>query len=280
MNPNSNPLSQFFRQPAIYIRLPSQGKGWPAGSLDLGANSELPVYPMTAMDEITYRTPDALFNGEAVTSVIQSCIPNIRDAWSIPACDLDTILVSIRIASYGNSMDIDTTCPACQSESQYGLDLRTVIDKIRSDDYAKPLVVGDLTIYFRPLNYREITANSVLQFEQQKTVQILSDANTPDENKVQQINRMMRSMMEATVTVLSQSIREIRTPTAVVQEPDQILEFMQKCDRAVFTQIKDRVIQMREVSEIRPLKMRCQSCQHEYEQAFTLDNARFFVSDS
>ena len=280
MNPNSNPLSQFFRQPAIYIRLPSQGKGWPAGSLDLSANSELPVYPMTAMDEITYRTPDALFNGEAVTSVIQSCIPNIRDAWNIPACDLDTILVSIRIASYGNSMDIDTTCPACQSESQYGLDLRTVIDKIRSDDYAKPLVIGDLTMYFRPLNYREITANSVLQFEQQKTVQILSDANTPDENKVQQINRMMRSMMEATVTVLSQSIREIRTPTAVVQETDQILEFMQKCDRAVFTQIKDRVIQMREISEIRPLKMRCQSCQHEYEQAFTLDNARFFVSDS
>jgi hypothetical protein len=280
MNPNSNPLSQFFRQPAIYIRLPSQGKGWPAGSLDLGANGELPVYPMTAMDEITYRTPDALFNGEAVTSVIQSCIPNIRDAWSIPACDLDAILVSIRIASYGNSMDIDTTCPACQSESQYGLDLRTVIDKIRSDDYAKPLVVGDLTMYFRPLNYREITANSVLQFEQQKTVQILSDANTPDENKVQQINRMMRSMMEATVTVLSQSIREIRTPTAVVQETDQILEFMQKCDRGIFTQIKDRVIQMREVSEIRPLKLRCQSCQHEYEQAFTLDNARFFVSDS
>lgn len=280
MNPNSNPLSQFFRQPAIYIRLPSQGKGWPTGSLDLGANGELPVYPMTAMDEITYRTPDALFNGEAVTSVIQSCIPNIRDAWSIPACDLDTILVSIRIASYGNSMDIDTTCPACQSESQYGLDLRTVIDKIRSDDYAKPLVVGDLTMYFRPLNYREITANSVLQFEQQKTVQILSDANTPDENKVQQINRMMRSMMEATVTVLSQSIREIRTPTAVVQETDQILEFMQKCDRGIFTQIKDRVIQMREVSEIRPLKLRCQSCQHEYEQAFTLDNARFFVSDS
>jgi len=280
MNPNSNPLSQFFRQPAIYIRLPSQGTGWPTGSLDLGANGELPVYPMTAMDEITYRTPDALFNGEAVTSVIQSCVPNIRDAWSIPACDLDTILVSIRIASYGNSMDIDTTCPACQSESQYGLDLRTVIDKIRSDDYAKPLVVGDLTMYFRPLNYREITANSVLQFEQQKTVQILSDANTPDENKVQQINRMMRSMMEATVTVLSQSIREIRTPTAVVQETDQILEFMQKCDRGIFTQIKDRVIQMREVSEIRPLKMRCQSCQHEYEQAFTLDNARFFVSDS
>jgi len=280
MSNNPNPLSQFFRQPAIYIRLPSAGRNWPAGSIDMPANGEIPVYPMTAMDEITYRTPDALFNGEAVTSVVQSCVPNIRDAWSIPACDLDTLLVSIRIASYGNSMDIDTTCPACQSESQYGLDLRSVIDKIRADDYTKPLTVGDLTIYLRPLNYKEVTANSILQFEQQKTVQVLSDANTPDENKVQQINRMMRSMMEATVNVLSQSIREIRTPTAVVQEPSQILEFMQKCDRAMFNQIRDRVIQMRQVSEIQPLKMRCMSCQHEYEQAFTLDNARFFVSDS
>ena len=280
MTKNTNPLSQFFRQPAIYIRLPSGGQGWPPGSLDLPANAELPVYPMTAMDEITYRTPDALFNGEAVTSVIQSCVPNIRDAWAIPATDLDTILVSIRIASYGHSMDIDTTCPSCQAESQYGLDLRSVIDKIRAADYTQPLTLGDLTIYLRPLNYREVTANGILQFEQQKTVQVLSDSAASDESKVQQLNRMMKKMMEATVTVLAQSIREIRTPTAVVQEPNQILEFMQKCDRAMFNRIKDQVISMRETGELRPLAMKCMSCQHQYEQAFTLDNARFFVSDS
>ena len=93
----NNPLKQYFRQPAIYIKLPSQGQFYPEGALDMPPNGELPVYPMTAIDEITYRTPDALFNGNATVNVIQSCMPNIRDPWSIPAMDVDTILVSIRI---------------------------------------------------------------------------------------------------------------------------------------------------------------------------------------
>jgi hypothetical protein len=59
----SNPLRQYFRQPAIYLRLPTEGKHWPSEALDMPANKELPVLPMTAIDEITYRTPDGLFNG-------------------------------------------------------------------------------------------------------------------------------------------------------------------------------------------------------------------------
>jgi hypothetical protein len=280
MSKNTNPLSQFFRQPAIYIKLPSGGRGWPAGSLEMPSNGELPVYPMTAIDEITYRTPDALFNGESTVSVIQSCVPNIRDAWAVPSTDLDSILVAIRIASYGHSMDIDTTCPKCSTEAAFGLDLRTVIDRIRSGDYSKTLTLGDLSIAFRPLHYREITANSLVQFEQQKTMQIMSDADAPEEAKVAQLNRVMKTMVEATVVVLSQSISEIRTPTAVVQESDQILEFMTKCDRAVFNRIKDHAVALREASELQPLKMKCTACQNEYEQAFTMDMARFFASGS
>ena len=277
---NTNPLSQFFRQPAIYIKLPSRGQGWPAGSLDLPANGELPVYPMTAVDEITYRTPDALFNGESTVTVIQSCIPNIRDAWAVPGIDLDTILTAIRIASYGHNMDIDTTCPACKNEATLGLDLRTIIEKIKSADYSKPLVVGDLSVYFRPLDYRQITDNGLLQFEQQKTIQMMSNADASEEAKVTQLNKMMKSMMEATVTVLAQSILEIRTTSAIVQDPAQISEFMHKCDRNIFNQIKDHAVSMRESSELKPLRMRCRECSHEYEQVFTMDMTRFFGRDS
>jgi hypothetical protein len=75
---------------------------------------ELPVFPMTAIDEITYRTPDALFNGQAVVNVIQSCIPDIRDAWKTPGADLNAILVAIRIASYGHDMDMTVKCPSAK----------------------------------------------------------------------------------------------------------------------------------------------------------------------
>ena len=89
-----NPLTQYFRQPSIYIKLPSQGNYYPAGAIEMPQNGELPVLPMTAIDEITYRTPDALFSGQAVINVIQSCIPAIKDAWAIPSIDIDTILVA------------------------------------------------------------------------------------------------------------------------------------------------------------------------------------------
>ena len=80
-------------------------------------NGELPVYPMTALDEIAYRTADALFNGSAVADVIKSCMPNILDPWQISSADLDTILVAIRIASYGHEMDFTSKCPKCEESN-------------------------------------------------------------------------------------------------------------------------------------------------------------------
>src|SRR5210317_1267823 len=127
---NPNPLQKYFRQPAIYIKLPSEGRYWPQGSIEMTPNRELSVYPMTAMDEITNRTADGLFNGQSVVSVIQSCIPHIKDAWQVPSVDLDTILVSIRIASYGHEMEFESKCPHCQEPNQFGLDLRTVLEQI------------------------------------------------------------------------------------------------------------------------------------------------------
>ena len=280
MPKSDNPLSQFFRQPAIYIRLPSQGYGWPQGSLVLPANQEVAVFPMTAIDEITYRTPDALFNGEAVVRVIQSCVPAIRDAWQIPATDLDAVLVAIRIASYGHGMDIDTQCPACNTENTFGLDLRTVMDAMVAADYSQPLVVGDLTMYFRPLSYQEMNTNSQLQFEQQKTLQIIGDAEIAEQSKVAQLNSMMQRIVEATLQTVAQSTVAIDAQGLRTTETEHIQEFFANCDRAIFNRVRDHLVALREHSELKPLKMRCPSCQHAYEQAFTMDMARFFASAS
>ena len=66
----TNPLTKYFRQPKIYLRLPSKGRYYPAGSLDMPDSGELPVYAMTAKDELMFKTPDALLNGESVVEVI------------------------------------------------------------------------------------------------------------------------------------------------------------------------------------------------------------------
>jgi len=274
---SNNPLSQYFRQPAIYIKLPSQGNYYPPGTLDMPPTKELPVFPMTAIDEITYRTPDALFNGQAVVSVIQSCLPNIKDAWSVPAIDLDTILVAIRIATYGHQMDFSTTCPKCNNDDEYGIDLRTILDNIRAPDYNQPIKQGDIEIYFKPMTYKNMSDNNRLQFDEQRLFQNLNfSSENPDMDQINAVSAALKKMTEMTVGALSQSILTIKTPSAIVTETEFIQEFMQKCDRSIFNRIQDYIIEHKRQAELQPLNIACKQCSNEYSQQLTLDMSNFF----
>jgi len=272
----NNPLQQYFRQPAIYIRLPSQGNFYPDGTIDIPPNGEIPVYAMTAIDEITYRTPDALFNGSAVASVIQSCIPNIKNAWAIPAIDVDTILISIRIASYGHEMGIYTKCPNCGTESDRVADLRTVIDSMKSPDYSKVLKNGDLEFYFRPMSYKDINSNNQLQFEEQRLLQAINSQILSDEDKVNAMSESMRKITDITMKAMVLSISAVKTPNALVTESSFIEDLLLNCESQLFNQIRDRVIEFKISAEIQPLLIKCESCGHEYKQPITLDMSSFF----
>ena len=273
----SNPLSQYFRQPSIYIKLPSNGQFYPPGTLDLPANGELPILPMTAVDEITYRTPDALYNGSATVSVIQSCVPNIKDAWKIPSTDIDTLLIAIRIASYGHELEVKSTCPKCNNSEEHGVDLRAVLDGLGGADFGKPLEHGDLVLYFSPMTYQQINANSAIQFEEQKLLSLLPDSELDPAEKAKRIGEAFKKITEMSISALSLSIKAIVTPTAQVTENEHILDFLHNCERSVFEQIKDRIIALKSASEIQPLQLKCSECSHEYDQTFTLDMTNFFV---
>jgi hypothetical protein len=273
---SNNPLKQFFRQPAIYVRLPSQGKFYPPGVLEMPPTGELPVYPMTAIDEITYRTPDALFNGQATVNVLQSCVPNIKNVWATPAMDVDTLLISVRIATYGHDMDFGTQCPKCQHECEHTIDLRSVMDRIIAPDYNKNLTSGDLEIFFRPMTYKNINDNNALQYENQKLLQLLPDSEVPDADKMTALSSALKRITDITVQALAQSIAVIKTPQALVSEPEYIEELLKNCDRALFNRVRDHIITLKQQSEMQPITLDCPECQHQYEQTITLDMSSFF----
>jgi hypothetical protein len=273
---SNNPLRQYFRQPAIFIKLPSQGNFYPEGTLELPPTGELPVFPMTAIDEITYRTPDALFNGSAVVSVIQSCIPNIRDAWVMPAIDVDTVLISIRIASYGHEMETNTKCPNCEHEAEYVVDLRTLFDKMKAPDYNTPIHSGDMEFYFRPINYKDINENNQLQFEEQRMLQAMASVEMSDEDKSKTVSQALKKITEITVKAMAQSIAAVKTPTALVTEREFIDDLLKNCNRTLFTKLRDHILKLKSDTEIQPLDIKCTECTHEYKQSVTLDVSNFF----
>jgi hypothetical protein len=280
MTQTNNPLNHYFRQPAIYVQLPSDGQFWPPGSLTMPENHELPVLPMTAIDEITYRTPDALFNGQAVVSVIQSCCPSIKNAWHCPVVDVDTILTAIRIASYGHELELSTVCPNCQHEDEYNIDLRTILQGLRMPNYNQTVSQGDLEIYFAPISYQQLHTTTSAQFQDQKTIQNLNDANVPEEEKIEILKGAMAQITDLTVRMLGMSISTIKTPNVMVTEKAHIEDFLRNCDRKVFQEIRDHIIELRKDSDFKPLSIKCSSCEHDYQQSFTLNQSNFFGNAS
>lgn len=276
MNSVNNPLRQYFRRPALYLRLPSDGKLYKSGVVNIPANGELPVYPMTAIDEITSRTPDALFNGVAMTQLIKSCVPDILDPWSINSVDFDAILIAIKAASGGNDMEIESQCDSCEEIASYNVNLTSILSQLKSGDYVKELEVNELTIKYRPLNYKEMNDAGLAQFEIQKMFVNIESIEDLDERKKQTQNALA-SVTELTMKVLTNTIEYIRTPETIVENKEFILDFLKNCDKNVYTNIRDYNAKLKENTEIKPLKIKCIHCGHEYNQPFTLNTADFFA---
>ena len=280
MTQSNNPLRKHFRQAAIHLKLPSAGKFYPPGSIIMPANNELPILPMTAMDEITGRTPDALFNGAAVAELVQSCVPNITNAWVAPVTDFNALLVAIRLASYGHDMEIGTTCPKCGAVHQLNVDLRIVLDNLKSPDYEKSITDGDLTFYFAPMTYKQVNDNSRISFEDQKIIQQISSIEMDEAEKITKLGQAFRRITEATIRSIAQSINAIKTADAMVTDTAHIQEFLHNCKKNTFEAIKTHAISLRAATELPPISVTCDACQHEYKQEFTLDMSNFFENAS
>jgi hypothetical protein len=177
-------------------------------------------------------------------------------------------------------MDFGTVCPACRKESEQTLDLRNVLDSMRPADYTKTVQAGDMEIFFKPLSYKNINDNNAMQYENQKLLQMLPDTAVPDAEKMTALTAALKRITDITVSAIGQSISAIKTPQALVNEPDFIEEFLTNCDRQLFNQIRDFIIDLKVNSEMQPLKMSCPDCNHKYEQSITLDMSSFFGSAS
>ena len=169
-----NPLAKHLRQPKIYIKLPSRGKYWPEGSLNITETGEYPVYAMTAKDEILFKTPDALLNGQATVDVIQSCMPNVKDAWQAPSIDIDVMLVAIRMASYGELLPMKGMVPGTDIEKEFDLNLQQLLDRYTSTEFVDTFKIEGFTVQIKPVSYKTLTSQSVKAFEEQRIFQIVS----------------------------------------------------------------------------------------------------------
>jgi hypothetical protein len=278
--PKTNPLSAYFRQPKIYIRLPSGGKFYPPDALDVSVNNEYAVYAMTAKDELMFKTPDALMNGQATVEVIKSCVPAIKKPWAMPSIDVDAVLIAIRVATYGEKMEVAATCPSCSHVNDYHLNLVSYIESVSQFNYNDTIQIGPLTIHIKPYTYQEATKTALKSLEQQKIFQIVNDENMSDETKIEKFGESFVKLTELTVDVVANSVIQIDTPEGSVNDKAMILEFIQNSPKEVFSAINDHVTSMKDKIELKVNGVECGECSHKFDMPVTMDQTNFFVKGS
>ena len=276
-----NPLSKHFRRPEIYFRLPSAGRYWGENSLDLPVTGEIPIFPMTNADEITLKTPDALMNGSAIVNVIQSCCPNITDAWKMPSVDVDATLIAIRVASYGTNMAVTSKCPHCGEEHDYEVDLSKTLENIKCPDFDRTVDYNGLKIKLRPQEYFSLTKTNIVQFEEQKIMQTLNSAEIDEEVRSVRLKESMKKLLDLNEKLLVDSTEYIETEDGSrVKDPQFIAEYYRNAESKATKVVEDRMSEIAVEGALPPSRMNCSSCDQSYEMPLEFDYARFFGTGS
>ena len=275
----SNPLVKHFRQPSVYLKLPSGGRFYPDGVLDLSVTGEIPVYPMTVKDELLLKTPDALLNGASIVEMVRSCCPAIKDPTAIPLIDLDPILIAIRLASYGQGMDINSTCTHCASLNEHTIDLRNLLDSLPViNNLQNTADYQDLVLEFEPQTFADLNQAGLIEFEQQKLINTVSNSEISQEEKQKLFNDSFKRLADLNIDSLVSCIAAVHIKDGeVVRDRAMIKDFLVNTDRQTYDNIHTLVENFVSINAVPPVDLTCNECSKSYKVNLEFNQSNFFA---
>lgn len=137
MSTSNNPLLTRLQIPGETFRLPSQGLFYSNGELrDDVKDGEVHVFPMTAYDEIIFKTPDMLLSGKAIDEVFSRCIPQVLKPRELLAKDIDYLVTCLRVITYGPDITLiyNHGCSEGAKDREYTISLQTILRQAKAID--------------------------------------------------------------------------------------------------------------------------------------------------
>ncbi len=274
-NKEQNPLKKFYRAPKLYVSLPSGGRFNDIG--DKAANGEIPIYAMTAKDEIIMRNPDALLNGDAVIKVLKSCVPDVMDTRNLPVCDVDILLIAVRMATHGSMLQTKLKSPHSKKEGDYEINLESIIEDVRPLPTENSVTLKNgCTVYVKPFSYSIQTRLNLMAYDQAKALRNVTDINS---ESAKQFTALFSQLADTNMDVLVQSVDKITTPDGTtVTNKTQIKEFMDGIESTDHKKVDVLIESLNKSSTTVTRKFKCLETGSEFETEVRLDPSDFFVS--
>lgn len=279
---NQNPLSGYFRAPKLYTKIPSLGKFYTDDVLQMPESGELPIFPMTAKDEIIMKNPDALLNGEAIAQVISSCVPNVKKPRQLLGNDIDALLVAIQGATHGDDIEVKGQCPVCGKECtgvasvDAALETMTVLQQ----SYEFQTQNG-LTVQIRPFTYDSTVKAGIANFQSTRSLQSLSNI-TDELEQLKAFNESFVRMAALNFELIVDSIASVSGVDAqgddfVVTDRKQIREFMENCESSVGRGVEQYIQTVNSIGVNKTVKLLCDE-HGAFEQEIGFDPVNFFIA--
>lgn len=274
----NNPLKSYFRKPGIWVKLPSLGKFYKEKPIDLNDQGEIAIYPMTAKDELIMKNADALLNGTAITQLINSCAPSIKDVDTMPAIDLDVILLAIRKCTYGENLEIQTQCTHCNAINTNNLNLNYFMSTITPIESIEPVAIDDIKIYVNPVNVSQLLSLNWVQYEQVRNIQLAEQDNVSEQQKIEILQTGYTALTNKNIEIISNCIDTVLLPNDIsVTDSANIREWVEQLDQPNFKKIELAIMSLAQNSIKKQFEIECNSCHESYESDLDLNPTTFFV---
>ena len=272
-----NPLTQFSKKPARYIRIPSQGAGYTNG-INLTETGELAVYPMTAKDELMLKSPDALLNGEAVVGVLRSCVPDITNPSEIGVIDLDAIMVAIRMATYGDVMEMEITCPHDKHVNTVAMQLPNLLDQQTYWTGRTEVTMPDgIIVKLKPYTIKDQNRMSLSSFEQMTKLNQLDNTSADTASKLDAANVTFGQLIDVSLDLVARSVQVAITPDhQEITDLDMIKEWIRGMSKGDFHLIDTALKDLVKIGIPKSMDIKCDGCGEVFTTPLNFNPSDFF----
>jgi hypothetical protein len=187
-----------FDLPVASVPLPSGGKIYPDGPLHLAEYIDLKA--MTAREEDILMNRNLVRKGTVITELIKSCIidKNI-DVNSLISGDRNALMVAVRITGYSADYSPKVTCPACDTQQDFSVNLENL--PVKELDLTKVKQVGFAQNAFEftlPMSKKTVVYKFLTGKEEER---ILQDLEAKRKKGIVQENLVTTKLMNSIIAI-------------------------------------------------------------------------------
>lgn len=315
----TNKLSKLYRIPKININLPTSGQFYAEDFITFSVDGSLPIRAMTAKDELMLKSPDALLNGDCLVHIIESCVPEVKNARKLFAPDIEAILLGIFYASYGKDMEFKAECPACTHINDFEVEIRQILDTTAKIPYPAVIdidlgvvdtVPTKLSVFVQPYTFETSTRQQLALFEHSKLLQVMGDDTASDEDKIKTFNISFKKMvdlkfknvLDCIVKIELRQVINNETMVEVIDSREDIKDYVFNADNSFVDPVLAKVEELNASGINNKFQAKCRGtitesipenlgddnlpktkvkvCGHEWEAAVQFNPVNFFVKGS